>query len=164
MAGLGIVVLALHRAGDRLPSLPLDAPDLEAALGWAGAHEPLTVAITLLHPLLLVVSGYLFGTSALLWITRLLRRPKWNRRAMRLVVPSVRPVLRAVGLGVAVSVSTAVFAPTEPADDDVPADSSIVAPAPEGIGAADPAWGGWGAQPLNGDGQPPRSPGGDPRP
>ncbi|MCC5951312.1 MAG: hypothetical protein JJU45_04375 [Acidimicrobiia bacterium] len=113
---LGGAVVGLHRSAERLPPLPSTFGAPTELLEWVSRHEPLLAVVALLRPLLVGLGSYLVAVSLLLWSAQALRRPGVARGAMRLVIPSLRPLLRAAGLGVAVSAGTAVLAPTPPAD------------------------------------------------
>ncbi|HSK25028.1 MAG TPA: LysM domain-containing protein [Egicoccus sp.] len=107
---LAVGIAAFHDLGGHSMPAPPWQPD--AFLGWLGATDPLLATMSLLRLLVLALSWYLVGVTAVGVVARLAGAVRLVRLADALTVPALRRLLQsALGVGLA----TAMVAAATPA-------------------------------------------------
>lgn len=110
IAALAMGIAAFHALGGHMMPAPPWQPD--AFLGWLGATDPLLATMSLLRLLVLALSWYLVGVTAVGAVARLAGAVRLVRLADALTVPALRRLLQsALGVGLA----TAMVAAATPA-------------------------------------------------
>lgn len=104
LAALGVGTWAFHALGEPvLPAPPWRAGEFSS---WVAATEPTVVTMALLRLLVLALSWYLVGVTAVGGLARLVGAVRLVRLADLVTVPSVRRLLQsALGLGLATAMA-----------------------------------------------------------